>query len=52
MLQNSLRLIQNRTARAVGTVAMEDRRFRELFGANIGVILHVWNAMEGGGLLP
>jgi hypothetical protein len=31
---------------------MEDHRFRELFGASIGVILHVWYAMEEGGLLP
>jgi hypothetical protein len=31
---------------------MEDRRFRELFGASIGVVLHVWHAMEEGGLLP
>jgi len=43
--------IQNRTSRAVRTAAMEDRRFRELFGASIGVILHVWYAMEEGGLL-
>ncbi len=44
-------VIQNRTSRAVGTVAMEDRRFHKLFGASIGVVLHLWNAMEGGGLL-
>ena len=31
---------------------MEDRRFHELFRASIGVVLHVWNAMEEGGLLP
>ena len=45
-------VIQNRTSRAIRTVAMEDRCFQELFGASIGVVLHVWNAMEGGGLLP
>jgi hypothetical protein len=43
--------IQNRTSRVVGTVAMEDRRFRELFGASIGVVLHVWYTMDEGGLL-
>ncbi len=44
--------IQNRMSRVIGTADMEDRRFRELFGARIGVVLHVWNAMEGSGLLP
>ncbi len=44
--------IQNQTSRVVRTAAMEDRRFRELFGANIGIVLHVWHAMEEGGLLP
>ncbi|KAL3817842.1 hypothetical protein ACHAXA_004016 [Cyclostephanos tholiformis] len=32
--------IQNRTSRAVGTAAMEDRRFRELFGASVCIVLH------------
>ena len=31
---------------------MEDRRFRELFGASIGIVLYVWSVMEEGGLLP
>jgi hypothetical protein len=44
--------IQNRTSWNVGTVAMEDRRFRELFGASIGIVLRVWHMMEDGGLLP
>jgi hypothetical protein len=44
--------IQNRTSRVVGTAAMEDCRFCELFGASISVVLHVWHAMEEGGLLP
>ena len=52
IFRRDARDIQNRTSRAVGTAAMEDRRFRELFGASISVILHVWNAMVGGGLLP
>jgi hypothetical protein len=38
--------------RAIRTAEMEDCRFRKLFGASIGVILHVWHAMEEGGLLP
>ena len=42
----------NWMSRAVGTAALEDRRFHELFRASIGVVLHVWNAMEEGGLLP
>ncbi len=44
--------IQKRTSRAVGTAAMEDRRFCELFGASVGILLHVWTAMEEGSLLP
>jgi hypothetical protein len=44
--------IQNWTSRVVGTAAMEDRRFRELFGASIRIVLYVWHAMEEGGLLP
>jgi hypothetical protein len=31
---------------------MEDRRFRELFGASIGIVLHVWYTMDEGSLLP
>ena len=44
--------IQNRMPWAAGTAAMEDRRFHELFGASVSIILHVWTAMEEGGLLP
>jgi hypothetical protein len=52
IFRRDARDIQNRTSRAVGTVAMEDRRFRELFGASISIVLHVWSAMEECGLLP
>ncbi len=52
IFRRDARDIQNRTSRAVGTAAMEDRRFRELFGASFGIIFHVWSAMEEGGLLP
>ncbi len=44
--------IPNRTSRVVGTAAMEYRRFCKLFGASIGIVLHVWHAMEEGGLIP
>jgi len=44
--------IQNRTSRNAGTAAMEDRRFRELFGTSIGIVLQVWHMMDDGGLLP
>jgi hypothetical protein len=52
IFRRNARDIQNRTSRAVGTVAMEDRRFHELFGASVSIVLHVWSAMEEGGLLP
>jgi hypothetical protein len=52
IFRRDARDIQNRMSRAVGTAAMEDRRFRELFGASVGIVLHVWSAMEEGGLLP
>jgi hypothetical protein len=38
--------IQNRTSQNAGTAAMEDRRFRELFGMSIGIVLQVWHMME------
>ncbi len=44
--------IQNWMSQAVGTAALEDCRFCELFRASIGIALHLWNAVEGGGLLP
>ena len=44
--------IQNRTSRNAGTAAMEDRRFRELFGTSISIVLQVWHMMDDGGLLP
>jgi hypothetical protein len=33
--------IQNRTSQFVGTAAIEDRRFRSLFGARIAIIMKV-----------
>ena len=44
--------IQNRTSRSVGTAAMEDRRFRGLFGARIEIVLKVWLMLGEGGLRP
>ena len=45
--------IQNRMSQnTAGTAAMEDRRFRKLFGASIGIVLQVWHMMDDGGLLP
>ena len=44
--------IQNRTSRIVGTAAMEERRFRELFGARMEIVVHLWEMMEKGNLLP
>jgi hypothetical protein len=34
--------IQNRTSQCVGMAAMEDRRFRSLFGACIAIIMKAW----------
>ena len=44
--------IQNRTSRIVGTAQMEDRRFRELFGARMEIVVHIWVMMEKDDLLP
>jgi len=44
--------IQNRTSRCVGTAAMEDRRFRGLFGARIEIVLKVWSMLLEDGLRP
>jgi hypothetical protein len=44
--------IQNRTSRSVGTAAMEDRRFRGLFGARIEIVLKVWSMLLEDGLRP
>ncbi len=41
MFLRDARDIQNRTSRCVGTAAMEDRRFRGLFGARIEIVLKV-----------
>ena len=44
--------IQNRTSRIVGTAEMEDGRFRELFGARMEIVVHIWVMMDDDGLLP
>jgi hypothetical protein len=44
--------IQNRTSRCIGTAAMEDRRFRSLFGARIKIVLRVWLMLWEDGLRP
>ena len=44
--------IQNRTSRIVGSAKMEDRRFRELFGARMDIVVHLWEMMEENNLLP
>ena len=44
--------IQNRTSRNVGTAEMEDRRFRELFGARMDIVVLLWEMMEEDNLLP
>ena len=31
---------------------MEDRRFRELFGEKMEIVVHLWEMMEEGDLLP
>ena len=31
---------------------MEDRRFRELFGARMEIVVHIWVMMDDDGLLP
>ena len=49
---HAARDIQNRTSRIVGTAEMEDRRFRELFGARMEIVLHLWKMMEEDNLLP
>ena len=52
MYFRAARDIQNRTSRIVGTAAMEERRFRELFGARMEIVVHLWEMMEKGDLLP
>ena len=44
--------IQNRTSRCVRTAAIEDCRFRGLFGACIEIVLKVWLMLGEGGLRP
>ena len=34
--------IQNRTSRIIGTAEMEERRFHELFGARMEIVIHLW----------
>ena len=52
MFLRDARDIQNRTSRCVGTAAMEDRRFRSLFGARIEIVLKVWLMLGKDGLRP
>lgn len=44
--------IQNREDRRAGTDQMEDRRFREFFGASLLVVETVWKMLEKDSLLP
>lgn len=44
--------IQNRMSRNVGTAQMEDRRFRELYGARMEIVVHLWVMMDDDDLLP
>ena len=52
MFLRDARDIQNRTSRCVGMAAMEDRRFRGLFGARIEIVLKVWSMLLEDGLRP
>jgi hypothetical protein len=52
MFLRDARDIQNRTSWCVGTAAMEDRRFRGLFGARIEIVLKVWSMLLEDGLRP
>jgi hypothetical protein len=44
--------IMNRTARNVGSAAMEDCRFRSFFGARYDIVKMVWDMLGEGGLRP
>jgi hypothetical protein len=44
--------IHNQTSRSVGTAAMEDHRFRSLFGARFEIVLKVWLMLWEDGLRP
>ena len=44
--------IMNRTARNIGSAAMEDRRFRSFFGARYDIVKMVWEMLGEGGLRP
>ena len=44
--------IMNRVGRKVGSAAVEDRRFREHFGAPFEIVRMVWDMMEEVHLLP
>ena len=52
MFLRNARDIQNRTSRCVGMAAMEDHRFRGLFGARIEIVLKVWSMLLEDGLRP
>ena len=42
----------NRSTKKLGTAAMEDRRFRSIFGVRNEIILKVWGMLGEGGLRP
>ncbi len=52
MFFRAARDIMNRAGQKVGTAAMEDRRFRSIFGARFEIIKMVWNMLGEGGLHP
>jgi hypothetical protein len=52
VLFRAVRDIQNRMSHCVGTVGMEDRHFREFFGANISIMSMVWDMLTANGLRP
>jgi hypothetical protein len=49
---HAARNIQNRTSRIVGTAEMEERHFCKLFGACMEIVIHLWEMIEKGDLLP
>ncbi len=48
----AVRDIQNRMSHRIGTAGMEDRHFREFFGANISIVSMVWDMLTANGLRP
>jgi hypothetical protein len=52
VFSRAARDIMNRVGRKVGLAAVEDRRFREHFGAPFEIVRMVWDMMGEGQLLP